>query len=96
MADLKKRRRVTLYFTNGAQLTEEDYEAMSKLRGDVRHRNAEFIDPDAKLEDCDAVAGPAVPEQYAAKYATADGDAEQNEDDTPAARTPWGGKKAGK
>jgi hypothetical protein len=61
-------KRKTLYFTAGSTLTDADVEAMNNIPGGAFHRNAAFIQEDDKLEPCDAVAGPAIPPQYRAKY----------------------------
>lgn len=60
---MSNRKRIVLYFTKGANPTEEDYRVMNSIPG-ARQRNAELIDPEDKPERCDAVAGPAIPEQY--------------------------------
>lgn len=60
---MSNRKRIVLYFTEGANPTEADYKALNSIPG-ARQRNANLIDPDDKPERCDAVAGPAIPPQY--------------------------------
>jgi hypothetical protein len=74
MATAQRKKVVTLYFTPGAQLDEADVAQIDELKGDVYHRNAEFVGEDDKCEDCKYVAGPAVPAQYLEKYERAEGD----------------------
>lgn len=57
-------KRVTLYFTPGSNLTDEDIEAINAIPGGAFHRNASYIGPEDKMERCDFVAGPAIPQQY--------------------------------
>src|SRR5690606_33112031 len=51
----------------------EQIAEMESLPG-ARQRNASLISPEAPLEKADFVAGPAVPENYAAAYPRADAD----------------------
>lgn len=75
---MNKQKKTTLYFTKGGRLSEDDVAAMNSIPGGAFHRNASLIGPDDKLEPCDAVAGPAVPEQYKDKpYIEADVDSEE-------------------
>lgn len=64
---------VTLYFTPDESITDEQIAEMESLPG-ARQRNASLISPEAPLEKADFVAGPAVPENYAAAYPRADAD----------------------
>lgn len=59
-----KAKKVTLYFTEGSRLSEKDIDAINTIPGGAFHRNASLIGPDDKLEECDAVAGPAIPQAY--------------------------------
>lgn len=68
-----RKRKITLYFTNGSRLTEDDIEAMDAIPGGALHRNAALFTPGTKLEHCDAVAGPAVPAEYAERFEVVEG-----------------------
>lgn len=67
---MARKKTTTLYFTEEANITDEQLAEMERLVG-ARQRNASMIDSEAPLEKADFVAGPAVPEAYAAKYPAA-------------------------
>lgn len=74
-----RKKLITLFFTLGAHLSDEEADLMESLPG-ARQRNASLIDPEGPLEKCDFVAGPAVPDNYAAAYPVAPGgEAEEGE-----------------
>lgn len=54
-----------LFFIEGSTPTKEDLEAADACGPGVAFRNASLIDPAGAIEDCDGVAGPAIPENYA-------------------------------
>lgn len=60
---MSRKKTITLFFTEGSNITDEQLDVLERLPGG-RHRNASLVDPDAPLERCDYVAGPAVPDQY--------------------------------
>jgi hypothetical protein len=64
---MSRRKNVVLYFTPESGVTDEQASEMERIPG-ARQRNAALIDPEAPLEKCDAVAGPAIPENYAEAY----------------------------
>lgn len=77
---MSRTKRITLYFTNDSQLSAEDIEAMNQLPGGAFHRNASFISPTDRLEECDFVSGPAIPQQYVDAGIPVVGDGGESED----------------
>lgn len=79
------KKRVTLYFTAESALSDKDIEAINHIPGGAFHRNASFISDTDKLEKCDAVAGPAIPQPYIDAgipvVGDVDGDGDVDEDD---------------
>jgi hypothetical protein len=59
-----------LFFTLGMVPTVDDYEDASKFRPNVAFRNGQAVAamPFSPLEECDAVAGPNVPDRYRKVY----------------------------
>jgi hypothetical protein len=60
-----------LFFTAGAMPTIQDRTEAADI-GVVHFRNARKINPDERIEECDGVAGPAIPPQYRNAYPNAD------------------------
>lgn len=87
MSRLKK---TVLYFTAESGLSDDEAREMERIPG-ARHRNAAMIDPDAPLEKCDGVAGPAIPDNYADAFplarALVEDEEEAEETDDPNAMT---------
>lgn len=61
-----------LFFTAGMVPTEDDYADAVRFRPNVGFRNGSAVAalPMSPLEECDAVAGPAIPPRYAGVYPT--------------------------
>lgn len=82
----KGRKTITLYFTEESGLSDEQRIELEHLPGG-RHRNAAMVDPEAPLEECDYVSGPAVPDSYSGiefiepQVPEGTGDAEEEVDD---------------
>lgn len=57
-----------LYFINGMAPTLKQRDEVLQFGPHVAFRNAQHIDVDGCLEQCDAVAGPMIPARYAAAY----------------------------
>lgn len=64
---MSRMKKVVLYFTAESGLSDEEAHELERIPG-ARQRNAALIDPEAPLEKCDAVAGPAIPDNYADAY----------------------------
>lgn len=65
-----------LYFIAGTTPTQADIEAADALGPGAKFRNAQLIQEDAPLEQCDGVAGDAIPHSYAEAFPNADSNAE--------------------
>jgi hypothetical protein len=61
-----------LFFVDGPTPTEDQMKAAAEYGPGVSFRNARLIKEDAPLEDCDGVAGEAIPPMYADAFPSAD------------------------
>lgn len=79
----KRKASKVLFFIGGSRPTDEEYAQAIAIGPGVMFRNARKIVLGAPLENCDAVAGPAVPPDYADRFPPATEDHEVEEGEMP-------------
>lgn len=80
-----------LYFFAASKPTVEELQEVSKIRGRVQHRTAEYVEDDHKPEPCDGVAG-TIPKPYA-KLPTAEQAMKKYDDELAKIATATGDQK---